>query len=77
MSIQQIAMFVTRDGEAFPTLEAAEAHDAALEIESRINRYLAQIHGTDKAASRAAAAVRRFLLWEAGQQPETEPCHEP
>jgi hypothetical protein len=77
MSIQQVTMFVAGDGEVFPTLETAEAHDAALAIEARIVRYVAELHGSDKAKGRAAGAVRRFLLWEANQTEGEGACHEP
>ena len=75
--IQQVTMFVAGDGEVFPTLETAEAHDAALAIEARIARYVAQMEGSDKAKGRAGGAVRRFLLWEAAQIEGEDECPEP
>lgn len=72
MSIQETTVFRTEDGKTFDTREDAEAHALALAIEGRINRYVAQLDGSDKAKGRAAGAVRRFLIWEAGQGQEVE-----
>jgi hypothetical protein len=72
MSIQETTVFKTDDGKSFDTREDAEAHALALAIEARINAYVEQLEGSDKAKGRAAGAVRRFLMWEAGQGQEVE-----
>jgi hypothetical protein len=70
--IQEAVVFKTADGKSFDTREDAEALALALAIEARINAYVKQLEGSDKAKGRAAGAVRRFLMWEAGQGQEAE-----
>ena len=47
--IQEATVFRTEDGKTFDTREHAEAYVVKLEIEGRINAYVEQLEGSDKA----------------------------
>lgn len=78
MSIQEISAYRTEDGSTFATREEAKLHTLVLEIAARVTAYVTTLEGTDRAKGRQAAAIRRFLIWEAGvrEDPVEEPCPE-